>query len=119
VAGDWGSRTGARHRTACRVVTAPPLHLRRRAKDTGAAAGGDRDRLVAGGNSGDFDLRLPGGRVVARDMSGRGGESGRAVTTCFAMLSQSRGVQTYKNIHDATQSAIFKARSNNINSSKK
>jgi len=32
------------------------------------------------GNSGDFDLRLPGGRVIARVMSGRGGERGRAIT---------------------------------------
>jgi len=54
--------------------------LRRCATETGAAGGGGRDLLVAGGNSRDLDRRLPGGRVVERDRSGRGGESGRAVT---------------------------------------
>jgi len=87
VAGDCRSRTGAGHRAACLVVTAPPLRLRRCAKETGAAGGGDRDLLVAGGNSGYSDRRLPGGRVVERDRSGRGGESGRAVTTTLDSLS--------------------------------
>jgi len=53
-----------------------PLRPRRRAERTGAAGGGERDRLVAGGNYGELDRRLPGGRVVGRERSGRGGESG-------------------------------------------
>jgi len=62
------------------AITAPPLHLLRRASDTGAAAGGAREQLGTGGNSGDSDLRLPGGRLVASVMRGSGGERGRAVT---------------------------------------
>jgi len=60
-----------------------PLCPRRRAERTGAARGGERDRLVAGGNSGELDHRMPegrGGRGGGRERSGRGGESGQAVT---------------------------------------
>jgi len=68
--------------------------LRRRAERTGAAGGGERDRLVAGGNSGELDRRLPEGCVVGRERSGRGGESGRAVTQSplhhYQTLSRSR-----------------------------
>jgi len=60
VAGDCRSRTGA-----------PPLHLRRRTKETG----GGRWRPGPAGGRGELRGFRPGGRVVERDRSGRGGQS--------------------------------------------
>jgi len=60
------------------------------AERTGPAGDGERERLVAGGNSGESERCMPGprrraeereGRVAGGERDGRGGEGGRAVTT--------------------------------------
>jgi len=101
---DCRSRTGAERRAACRFIATPPLRPRRRAERTGAAGGGERERLVAGGNSEELDRRMPEGRVAGGESAGRGGADGQAVTLCsssnivIVQGQQSKGISTYTNM---------------------
>jgi len=63
------------------MSAAPLLRPRRHAERRGAAGGGEREHLVAGGNSGELERRMPEGRVAGGERAGRGGKGGRAVTT--------------------------------------
>jgi len=67
-------------RSVAMSAASSPLRRCARAERTGAAEGGERERLVAGGNSGELDRRMPEGCVAGGERAGRGGEGGRAVT---------------------------------------
>jgi len=64
--GNCRSGAGAESRAVCRVIAAPLLRPRRCTERTGAAGGGERKHLVAGGNSGELERRMPEGRVAGR-----------------------------------------------------